>query len=1645
MPTAPGSDKPFDLFVSYAQEDRAWVEGYLLDALAHAGVRTLAERAFQLGAPRLLEFENAVGRSRRTLLVLSSAYLATDTGPLVELLAKELELAAGSPRLIPVLLQEVPLPARLSMLTGLDATDPAEWDAVVARVCAELERPGPGPAERPACPYPGMVPFAEGQGLFFGRETETRELLDRLHGHPFLAVIGPSGSGKSSLVFAGLAPALPRSSLFGPARWRILTLRPAEAPRAALAALLAAVPEAAAVSTGGPASALLSLLVVDQFEASFALPRDQWEPFHCDLLAVLGRPDWYLVLTMRADFYGDLMGSPLWPAVQAHRMEVVPLAGEALREAIVKPAEAAGCHAQSELIERLSNDAAREPGALPFVQETLVLLWDRMRRRFLPLAAYEELGEGDRNGLQVAIARRADAVVAALPEEQQRLARRIFLRLVQFGEGRADTRRRLTREGLGAAGDNQRSLDALVDRLASGRLLTLGGEAGGQGTVDLSHEALLAGWPTLHRWVQERRAAEQVRRRLEERAREWREREARGQGGGGLLDEIELLEAERWREEPDARELGATEDLVALLAASRLEVERQAEERRSARDRELRQAQALADAERQRAEAQADAVRRLRRRAAALAGVLAAAVAAAALASLLALVSRSRQLAAEAFSLVGRRLDLAAVESAAAYRLNANAGTLSSLAAVVMQSPRLETFLHGHTGFAWSVATSADGKAIASANSDGTLTLWSSASRQLLCKPIQASAAALFSATFSPDSQALAAGGADGTIRLWDVRTCAALPVRRAGHRKNVISLAFSPDGRILASAGDGNEILLWDGRSLAPLSPALPRAHEKIIRSLAFNRDGTVLASGGEDEKVLLWRVATRAREEGVDLDLEQKVWSLQFSPVADLLAVGTEGDRATIFDAVSHRKLGFALGEYQDTPGHTGTVFALAWSPDGRRLATASTDSTIRLWDAGHTTRRPEVLSAHLGQINSLAWSHDGRWLVSGCWDRNVLLWNMQRPSRLAAMAAQLAAPIVGVATSRDGSAWAALDDSGHVVVERQGRPRTQLATLQAPVETFYHRVVFSPEGDRIAAAGENGTITLWDAHTRKPQGEPLLGHHGVINDLAYGPGGLLASAGSDGTVSLWDTVQRHLIATLRGHLDDVNAVAFNRDGSRLASASDDFSVIVWDVARRGPVARLVTGDVVRTVAYSLDGRFLVADGDADDIRLWDGASLRSLKSSEDLVRSPSKLIFSPSSPHRLASLGDKGEIRLWELPDLSRPVKLLLAPVKDLADLAYRPDGRLLAVAADQAFLLDIGGSAPPVSLPSPVGKLTNIRFGALGALAATGQQKNLLLWDRPAAGTVPLVMRADAAATAMALTSDGTILAVGDSRGRLALWDLTVSLPAAVPLETGQGSLGGLAFSPDDRLVATGGGDGTVRVWRLPPRPPQGVAGTRARPLVPAGKVLDDASRKAVHSVRFSPDGHLIASAGDDGKILLWDIDGWRRRRSLTGHSSTIHCLAFRPGGVWLASGGRDRQVLLSRLRGEGHIDLPGHSNEVKALAFSPDGKLLATASDSEAIMLWDAETGDRLGTWITTPGKITALAFTTGEELLSGGADGGVYRWDLAPRAWLAMGRRIANWPKGKDMDRVGRWGEPSAPAAQAGAPPTGAALAPRKH
>ncbi|NEQ62434.1 MAG: TIR domain-containing protein, partial [Moorea sp. SIO4A1] len=606
----------YDIFISYTDDDSEWVEGFLIPALGVPEQRIITREKFRPGADKVVEFERAVTSSCYVLLILSPAFLNDIWVGFGELIAsysrvvqqRDRRSRAKGDRILPLIRESCELPLRLDSLIPCDCTDEAACEHAIVYLRELLAQPEPKLEPIP-CPYPGMKPFTpEDSRFFYGREPEIKNLLLHLRKQNYFFVIGPSGSGKSSLVLAGLVAQLEKRQ---PGQWLVKSIRPGTNPMQALAEALgisgfSIVDNFPTVEQYrewvdsllvGTQPGCRLFLFIDQFEELFSQSNKQDQTTLIAAIQSLRQVEHCtLVVAMRADFYPDLMDSNLWPLQGFERIEIAPLHGKRLEEAIAKPAENCGVYIEAKLLERLVNDAADEPGVLPLIQETMVLLWDTMEPRLLTLSAYEKLGQEASklhpSGLSVAIATHADATLAKLSESQQAIARRVFLRLVQFGEGRPDTRRQQPIDQLITIDDELNLFNQTLQHLADSRLLTLSGEKNSSKKVDIAHEALIRAWQTLQQWITQRREAEQTRRRLEEKVKEW----LRLGGSGGLLDQVELAEAQRWLKSADANALGYNQELLNLVDVSNYQIQaakRQEEKLRQqalAQERKARQA-----------------------------------------------------------------------------------------------------------------------------------------------------------------------------------------------------------------------------------------------------------------------------------------------------------------------------------------------------------------------------------------------------------------------------------------------------------------------------------------------------------------------------------------------------------------------------------------------------------------------------------------------------------------------------------------------------------------------------------------------------------------------------------------------------------------------------------------------------------------------------------------------------------------------------------------------------------------------------------------------------------------------------------------------------------------------------------------------
>lgn len=1175
------------------------------------------------------------------------------------------------------------------------------------------------------CPYKGLNFFDEADAdLFVGREAVTARLVERVLALTssvsplnlrFLAVVGASGSGKSSLVRAGIIPALRwnKKSI----NWQIQVLTPTAHPLENLAASL--------LTDNGSVASVASLmddlkadartlqifakrrpaskdgsrlvLVVDQFEELFALCRSEQERtmFIGNLLTAASEADGLVIviLALRADFYANCASYGQLREALATQQEYIGAMSDAeLRHAIEEPARRGRWEFEPGLVDLVLHDIGREPGALPLLSHALLETWQRRRGRVMSLSGYTSSG-----GVRGAIAETAEAVfVDQFTHEQQESARRIFLRLTELGDqtSTGDTRRRATFNELFLQPDDSNLTQSLLKTLADARLIVTSTD-----TVEVAHEALIREWPRLRGWLEDNREALRLHRQLTEAAQEWeslhREPELLYRGAR-LTQAAEWALTHRSEMNPLERE---------FLDASLTWAEREALEREAQRQRELEAAQKLSESEKQRAEQQTTFAKQMSRRASYLTGAFIVALLMAFTALYFGsqarqtavnaqndkLLATSRELAAASLNNLGvdpeRSILLAMRSVSTTQSVNGTVlpESLEALHRAIISSP-IRLTLTGHNTRVFSAAFSPDGNQLATIGDDGTVILWDAMtgkeirrlpgtttpsdiyteqrivyspdgtllaapdSNQLkLYDPVSGELIStlvgheqdIVSLIFSRDGRYLATGSLDASVRIWEVRTGKLIHVL-SGHAAEVGGLAFTPDGRFLISSSEDGMLIVWDANT-GELLRSIP---DYTIFKASFSPDGTRVAAS-TFSGLQVWNY-TSDTAELVSLEEDQAVLTIPdggpgiFSPDGNLLAAPSfaiaSGNAIKIWDANTGQEL-------LTLSGHTDWLAGMAFSPDGKRLASTSLDGTVRIWSLSSGGENVTVLGPGAPYGTRVAYNPSGTEFATNAGDGTATIWNAQTGQpRLTLHGHEN--EVLNIAFSPDGKRFATSSLDATAIIWDAGTGE-QLLTLSGH-EIGVRDITFSLDNKLIATGGFDNTARIWDGET----GAELLkinGHEGIIPGVTFSPDGTqLATASTDGTAKIWNVATGQLIRTLTGHSSGVVDIAYSPDGTKLATASNDATAKIWDVATGTELLTLTGhGAELRPIAFSPNGKFIATGSGDNTAKIWDvqtGQELLTLPGSEGGVYG---VAFSPldDGSHLVVASND-GVVRVFLL---------------------------------------------------------------------------------------------------------------------------------------------------------------------------------------------------------------------------------------------------------------------------------------------------------------------------------------------------------------------------------------------------------------
>jgi WD40 repeat protein len=1177
-------------------------------------------------------------------------------------------------------------------------------------------------------PYKGLAAFQESDAAdFYGRSALIETLLTKVidkngQYNRLLAVVGPSGSGKSSVVRAGVIPKIRAGAIAG-MTFYTATMIPGTNPMRSLEGAVLRVASRASddflKKIGQPNFDLMEvlemsmpktgemLLIIDQFEEVFTLADDKTirDHFLKTVHDAITHPQSRVrvIITMRADFTGHALQERYWGEMIHYRTTLVPtMTINELREAIEEPARRVGLHFQDGLLEQIISDVnvQSEFGSLPLLQYTLSELFDKHKGRELTRDAYRELG-----GISGALAKRADETYLSLEEEQQLLAQRIFPRLITLGEGVQDTRRREFLGNLYSMHPNTQMVDEVLLAFQNGHLIARSyDELTRDIVIEVAHEALIRQWSRLRKWLDENRDALRLQASLSVEVRQW-------VGAGKSADFLargDRLASFRQLFNNNLIALSAVEHEY-LVASDNLEKQYQ------------------------------------RRRQQFIAALAVAAVVSA-IAAIIATFFWQQSVVAE--------------RTAVAERNNAN--TQESIA----NAQSTIAYLNEQDAISERDRANIQ-STLAYLNEQDAITERDRANQQsILSRSRELAASALLFTASQPDRAVLFSLQAINTSSTYEARNAllTALQTNPSlngyfnGHTAEVRAVVLNPDKTLLASGARNGEIIIWDMATRRPIQHLTH--HSDRVNTIAFNSDGTLMASTGYNGQLAIWDTSTwQIRHDLTWTDTASNAvgWGLTFAPDGSTLALGDNLGQLYLWNAVT--------GEVQNNfQAHTDAIYALAFSPDSSTLATGGGDNLVKIWD--NTTFEPIAEFAdHTNWILDLAFRSDGLLLASASADTNIRFWNMQTLQGIGGLIGHTNG-VRSIMFTSDGQRLISADQGGTIIITDLTNRENDF-TINSPEHTpvwsmdlrgsdllvggetdsifmvslsstatfpfnrnlgntsdTVNRVVFSPDSTLVAAGGGSNTnfdISVWHLETGAVQ--VIDNHNNIVNDMVWHDnrlisvdieglvvisesgtvrtfqnkgavisvgayGDTLALGDAQGNITLWnmgsDPLER--IIQFDAHDGPILALSFSPDGTQLVSGGRDSTLTLWDVNTRERIGDMWRGhtDDVLTVTFSPDGRFVASGSRDNTIIIWDVTTGQAV--SEPLIGHTNfvtGLAYNPDGTVLVSSSHDM-TVRLWDMTvfrQLGLPLRRHTAVINTVD---YSVDGKWIASASQSGVV-------------------------------------------------------------------------------------------------------------------------------------------------------------------------------------------------------------------------------------------------------------------------------------------------------------------------------------------------------------------------
>lgn len=1202
-------------------------------------------------------------------------------------------------------------------------------------------------------PYRGLFAFGEEDApYFFGRETFTEQLIDAVQQQSMVAVIGPSGSGKSSVVIAGLLPHLRQQP-----NWSIAIMRPGSDPFQSLAAACVGQLEPdigrtqQLTRTGELAHALRQehvhfpevvnqiiqkkaetvvgqqrfLLIVDQFEEIYTLCTNKQlrQQFLDELLDLVDVQRFWLestftlAITLRTDFLGQaLRYRPFADALQGADVKLGPMNRRELQSAIASPARRQGFGFETGLVARILDDVGDEPGNLPLLEFALTSLWDNRESEQLSHTAYEKIG-----AVEGALARYADSIYSVMSQAEKNRARQIFIQMVRPGSGTEDTRRLATREELGPANWK------LVRQLADARLVVTNQNAHGEETVEVVHEALIRGWGRLRDWMDEDRTFRAWQERLRSSLEQWSVTE---HDEGGLLRGLPLTEAESWmaerRDHLSQAELTFIQKSINAQNRERARrLEAQEEQRRIKEQERIEHERAEENARR------AEVSSRYARRLTWLAGALV------------------------IFMLIALFAAFSAVESRGAAEDSAATAVANEHAA---EDARL---------VAEDARATSDANALLLATAERIAADEAEAARESANVAVAAEATAVYSA------EELAIAVDDAEVARQDAETQSRIAISRELASAALSQLTSDPQLALLLALEAANITLTANEDTPASTQDALYQSllasqirfslsgHTDQLTSIAFSIDGSQVATAARDQTAKVWDATTGQELFSLD-DHTRAVNSVTFSPDGNLLATGGEEGFVILWNAETGARISVL--------NSGSSVIDMAFNPDGSRLVTVNRDRTVRVWSINARDSLFKLFD-HRAELTAVAYNNTGSRFATVGKDSRVVIWNAETGSPLTSIDLELGEDIEGDAING---------------------------------------LAYSPDGSQLITAHESGVARLWAVESTDFLMR-FTGHTSALTDISFSPdGSRIITASADGTARIWNATTGQALFTLFGHVRGISAVAFSPDGSEIATASEDASARIWN-ATGGLEFTIFTGhrEPVVDVDVSDDGKLVVTGGQDKSARVWNSSTGAEIQQFADHNQPIHAVDLNPDATW-LATASEDFNVRLW---NLSTREVIFFEHQAPVLDVIFDRDGERLATASDNTGRIWDVDTRQIIARFAHEAHVRSIAFHPNETLIAFGDEAGrVVFWDIETETAVLTLEGHDGRINDLVFNPDGSLLATVSNDSTAILWD-TANGEIIRTYAEHSGAVLGIAFNQDGTRLATGSVDKTVKLWAV----------------------------------------------------------------------------------------------------------------------------------------------------------------------------------------------------------------------------------------